>query len=96
MPPSAHSVILISLAAGLLLQLAAVRFVFARAIRADGDQLEQSGIPTRFVSPGFWALATLGGGMLTVITYWLIHHSSLTARRATEAEKGLAEIRNLR
>lgn len=55
--------------AGILLNIAFALAVYARA----------EGRETEFVGPLMWALATLLGGPLVALAYWLIHMSSLSA-----------------
>lgn len=56
-------------AAGILIHI-----VFALAVLAHAK-----GRDTVFVGPLMWALATLLGGPLVALAYWLIHMSSLSA-----------------
>lgn len=77
------STLLVMLLASLL---AVVHFLFARAIRTDGDRLELLGQGTWFVAPVVWSAATLLGGVLTVAVYWLLHHSSLSVQRRPPGE----------
>ncbi len=56
-------------AASILLHIAFALAVYARAEGRD----------TVFVGPLMWALATLLGGPLVALAYWLIHMSSLSA-----------------
>ena len=37
---------------------------------------------TTFVGPLIWGLTVLPGGVVAVLIYWMIHHSSLAARPA--------------
>lgn len=51
-----------------------VHIAFALAVHANAHGRE-----TTFVGPGMWALATLLGGPLVALAYWLINVSSLAA-----------------
>ncbi len=37
-------------------------------------------------APIIWALATLMGGVLTVLAYWFIHHSTLSPQSSQKPE----------
>ena len=54
-----------------------VHIVLAMAVWQDGKRLDRDGRPTFFVDPFFWALMTLMCGLLVVLVYWLMHHSTL-------------------
>lgn len=54
---------------------AIVRIGFAVAIHRDATNL---GGRLVLVSPLVWALGTLTGGLLAVLAYWILHHSSLS------------------
>ena len=49
-------------------------FVAARGLRARGEKV-------MFAPPVVWAFHTLLWGMIVVLSYWLIHHSSLRATK---------------
>ena len=54
-----------------------VHIVLAMAVWQDGERLDRDGRPTFFVGPLFWAFMTLMCGLLVVLVYWLMHHSTL-------------------
>ena len=54
-----------------------VHIVLAMAVWQDGERLDRDGRPTFFVGPFFWAFMTLMCGLLVVLVYWLMHHSTL-------------------
>jgi len=51
-----------------------VHIAFALAVLASAHRKE-----TTFVGPGMWALATLLGGPMVALAYWVINVSSLSA-----------------
>lgn len=54
-----------------------LQIIFAAGIAKDVGNLHKTNTPPQFV-PGYaWILATLIGGLLVVVAYWLMHHSSL-------------------
>lgn len=56
-----------------------IHVIFAIGILMNASRMRSTGGRT-FVAPGWiWALATLLGGVIPVLAYWLIHHSSLRA-----------------
>ena len=54
-----------------------VHLTLTVAVWADGARMDRDGRPTFFVGPFFWAFMTLMGGLLVVLVYWLMHHSTL-------------------
>lgn len=56
----------------------AIHFFFASGVKEDAEQLRAEKRGPLFVSPIFWALATLLGGFPIVALYWLMHHSTLS------------------
>lgn len=68
-------------AAGLeLLQrmpLLVLHFILAVAVWATARRAQRSGIVLTFLSPFFWGVATLIGGVFVAALYWVIHHSTL-------------------
>ena len=54
-----------------------LQILFAAGVAKDVGNLHKVNVQTQFV-PGFaWVLATLIGGILVLVAYWLLHHSSL-------------------
>ncbi len=49
----------------------------ATGIARDIGQLHKRHIPTQLLAGSTWVLASLLTGLLGVIVYWLMHHSSL-------------------
>ena len=64
----------------LLLLNAVLHIIFAGGVAHDIGALNRNHIPTRFVGGYAWILATLLGGILVLVAYWLIHHSALAKR----------------
>ena len=60
------------------------RIVFALGVLIDARRLVSEKIPTLFMGPSMWAMAVLIGGLLVVVTYWLVHHSKLSGIRRNE------------
>lgn len=55
-----------------------IHIAFGVAVLNDASSLKQTeSRELIFVSPFFWALAVLFGGVLIAGLYWLIHHSNL-------------------
>lgn len=74
-----NEIILLTVLGGLAIAIVNITFavgVFADSTRMRNDQ----GRRTKIVPGPMWAFATLMGGVLTVIAYWLIHHSTLSNR----------------
>lgn len=57
--------------------LIVLHFILAVAVWATARRAQRSGIVLTFLSPFFWGVATLIGGVLVAGLYWVIHHSSL-------------------
>lgn len=57
--------------------LIVLHFTLAVAVWATARRAQRSGIVLTFLSPFFWGVATLIGGVLVAGLYWVIHHSSL-------------------
>ena len=58
-----------------------VHVSFSVTIFVDASALARKRGYTTFVSPIIWSLAALMGGVLAVLVYWIIHHSSLNRDR---------------
>jgi len=55
-----------------------IHIAFSVAIFNDAINVKSSDSKSlQFVSPFFWMLAVLLGGVLIAALYWLIHHSTL-------------------
>jgi len=66
---------------------AIVHVGFAIAILRDAEFLwKHLRRRTFFVGGGFWAFATLVGGIIVVALYWAIHHSTLRLQSPPRAE----------
>jgi hypothetical protein len=50
---------------------------FAVAVFVDAAAVQRNRGYTTLVSPISWSLAVLPFGVLAVLAYWLVHHSSL-------------------
>lgn len=53
-----------------------VHILFAGAVAKNAGQLNKQGRPTVLVSGLTWAFATLGGGVIIAVIYWILHHAS--------------------
>jgi len=54
---------------------------FAGGVFRAARGLRRRGEKSMFAPPLIWALHTLLWGMLALVPYWLLHHSSLRATR---------------
>ncbi|MCU0493504.1 MAG: hypothetical protein MUD01_18105 [Chloroflexaceae bacterium] len=54
-----------------------VHVLFAIAVASDASWLQQEGKRLIFVPSVLWILATLLGGPLVAVGYWLLHRSTL-------------------
>ena len=67
---------------------AIVHIGFASAVWADAANLwRQFRRTTVLVGGGFWALATLLGGVFVALAYWVIHHSILRPSSPADASR---------
>jgi uncharacterized membrane protein len=67
---------------------------FAIAILSDAElQWKHLRRRTFFVGGGFWAFATLVGGIFVVALYWLIHHSTLRPQSAPRSDSEPADTK---
>ena len=54
-----------------------LHIIFATGVAKDVGNLHKSNTPTQII-PGFaWVLAVLIGGIVSLVVYWAMHHSSL-------------------
>jgi hypothetical protein len=60
-----------------------LHFFFAMGVFSAAHRLRARGEKVMLAPPIVWALHTLLWGMLVVLPYWLIHHSSLRAAQPT-------------
>jgi len=55
-----------------------IHIAFSVAVLNDANDLKSTNSKNlQFVSPFFWMLAVLFGGVLIASLYWVIHHSTL-------------------
>ncbi len=54
-----------------------VHTIFAFAVDSDARRLTRAGSGLVFTGPFVWAAATLLGGPLVALAYWIIHRSAL-------------------
>jgi hypothetical protein len=60
---------------------AVVRVFFFVGVLLDASRMKRLAGAT-FLAPGpVWALAVLVGGIIPVLVYWLVHHSSLRSQK---------------
>lgn len=57
--------------------LIVLHLILTVAVWATARRTHRTGIVLTFLSPFFWGVATLIGGVLVAGLYWIIHHSSL-------------------
>lgn len=69
---SIHTILLLVAFINVVLHL-----IFASAVAKDAGQLTKLGRATYLVSGIVWAFATLVGGVLIAVAYWLMHYSTL-------------------
>lgn len=62
-----------------LILVVIIRIAFAAAVKQDGDIICMKGSGTFLVPPVIWSLATLLGGVMVAVGYWVVHHSTLRA-----------------
>ena len=70
--------------------IAIVHIALAIGVYKDGIFLRSKKFDTFLVPPAIWSAAVLIGGIIPVIGYWLIHHSSIRSARPpwlTETQK---------
>jgi len=61
-----------------------VHSIFAFAVDSDARRLTRAGGSLVFTGPFVWAAATLLGGPLVALAYWIIHRSALALRPTIE------------
>lgn len=54
-----------------------IHLIFAAGIAKDAGNLTKKYISTQIIPPFAWVLATILGGLMPAVVYWIIHHSSL-------------------
>jgi hypothetical protein len=57
-----------------------IQIIIALAVFSDAKRLFTERKPVVFLSPSFWGLAALAGGIVTLIAYWLFHYSTLRSK----------------
>ncbi len=57
-----------------------LHILYAGGIAKDIGNLAKKSIQPLFLPGIGWVLATLLGGIFTVLVYWLMHHSSLSKK----------------
>ena len=63
-----------------------VNVSLAVAVFKSASALERQRGSAPFGAPIIWALATLMGGVLTVLAYWFIHHSTLSPQSSPKPD----------
>jgi hypothetical protein len=77
---SQYSQTILSIQGVMMLLTVVLHIIFAGGIARDIGERHRNYLPIQFI-PGFaWVLATLIGGILVLVAYWLIHHSTLAKR----------------
>lgn len=61
----------------ILIAVAVIHLGFSAGVWADADRLKKDNQKTWFVGTFLWTLATLLGGPIIALCYWLIHRSTL-------------------
>ena len=64
-----------------------VRVIFAFAVYSDALRLRRNVRPTILVNPAMWLFATLIGGVLVAVAYWVLHHSTLNPFNISTTKK---------
>lgn len=64
----------------ILLLNALLHIVFATGVAKDISNLNKLDIPSRLIPGIAWVLATLIGGILVLVAYWAVHHSTLARK----------------
>jgi hypothetical protein len=67
--------------------IAIVHIALALGVYRDGESLQIKGLKTFLVTPVVWGLATLLGGIIPALAYWLIHHSTLKSTEILRADR---------
>ena len=60
-----------------LILTALLHIICATAVAKDIGQLHKRHVPTQLMPGSGWVLAALLLGVLGLVAYWLVHHSSL-------------------
>lgn len=77
---------------GVAVITALLNIMFALAVYIDAQKLvHEDDLKTVFVPGPVWAIATLFGGVLIAVGYWLVHRSSIAEKKSRTQEFGIKE-----
>ena len=89
MPPSSATHDILTLVALITLGITVlVHLMVAVGVMHDSIPMQNRGVRLMFFGPLGWTFLTLMTGLLGLIAYWLMHHSSFRAVIATDSDKG--------
>jgi len=72
--------------------IAVVHVALSIGVYRDAIALRSKGMNTFFVTPVVWAGATLLGGVISLLAYWFIHHSSLKSDSPSQVDSADGDL----